>query len=245
MRRREWLGAAAASLAAAPAQSAGAAQIRAEIVRLRLRHTWTTVMSSSDYRDNVHLSYRRDGVTALGEAAPIPRYKEDAVGAKSAIEGLRTWLAGADPWRFARIERELAQKLPGQYAARAAIDIALMDWVAQKLGVPLYRYLGLDPADAPLTTFSIGIDQPGVIRQKVREAGPFPILKIKVGLDVDEQTIAAVRSGFDVTKAGAIRRKPSAKSTGLRVRGWNWSSSPCRLRCWKRRAGCAAGFACL
>jgi len=194
MRRRDWLGAAAAVLTAAPAPSAGAAQIRAEIVRLRLRHTWTTVMSSSEYRDNVHLSYRREGLTALGEAAPIPRYKEDAVAARSAIEGLRPWLEEADPWRFARIERELARKLPGQYAARAAVDIALLDWVAQKLGVPLYRYLGLDPADAPLTTFSIGIDKPEVIRQKVREAEPFPILKIKVGLDVDEETIAAVRS---------------------------------------------------
>src|SRR5437868_2822011 len=69
-----------------------------------------------------------------------------------------------------------------------------MCWYGQKLGVPLYTYFGLDRADAPLTTFSIGIDNPEVTRQKVREAAVFPILKVKVGLDTDEATIAAVRS---------------------------------------------------
>ena len=84
--------------------------------------------------------------------------------------------------------------MDGQYAAKAAIDIALMDWVAKKLGVPLYRYFGLDPKDAPVTTFSIGIDTPEITRQKVREAEAYPVLKIKVGLDTDEATIEAVRS---------------------------------------------------
>ncbi|MFN7939832.1 MAG: dipeptide epimerase, partial [Bryobacteraceae bacterium] len=73
-------------------------------------------------------------------------------------------------------------------------DIALMDWVTQKMGVPLYRYFGLDAKDAPVTTFSIGIDNPEVTRQKTREAEAFPVLKVKVGLDTDEATIDAVRS---------------------------------------------------
>jgi L-alanine-DL-glutamate epimerase-like enolase superfamily enzyme len=89
---------------------------------------------------------------------------------------------------------EVSRRMEGQYAAKAAIDIALMDWVGQKLGIPLYRYFGLDPRDAPVTTFSIGIDTPEITRQKVREAAAYPVLKIKVGLATDEATIAAVRS---------------------------------------------------
>ena len=85
-------------------------------------------------------------------------------------------------------------RVEGEWAGKAAIDIALMDWVGQKLGVPLYRYFGLDPRDAPVTTFSIGIDTPEITRQKMREAADFPVLKIKVGLDTDEATIEAVRS---------------------------------------------------
>ena len=72
-----------------------------------------------------------------------------------------------------------------------------MDWVGQKLGVPLYRYFGLDPHDAPVTTFSIGIDDPAKTRDKVREAAALKVLKIKVGLDTDEATIGAVRSVTD------------------------------------------------
>jgi L-alanine-DL-glutamate epimerase-like enolase superfamily enzyme len=76
----------------------------------------------------------------------------------------------------------------------AAVDIAICDWVGKKLGIPLYEYFGLDPADTPLTTFSIGIDTPAITRQKTREAEEFPILKVKVGLKNDEETIEAVRS---------------------------------------------------
>jgi L-Ala-D/L-Glu epimerase len=185
------------TLAAAPLAAHGAtpsATVESQVVRLNLRHTWTTTMSSSQYRDTLHLRYLRDGVTGVGEGAPIVRYHEDASSAKAAVFSVRELLTSADPWQFSKVMAQVFSRIDGQFAAKAAIDIALLDWIGQKLGVPLYRYLGLDPRDAPVTTFSIGIDTPAVTRRKVREAGPFPILKIKVGLDTDEATIAAVRS---------------------------------------------------
>jgi L-Ala-D/L-Glu epimerase len=199
MNRRDWIqGTALAALsplaAGAAASEGGKSAVETEVVRLKLRHTWTTVMSSSDYRDNLHLRYTRDGITGRGEGAAIPRYKETAVSAQKAVEALREYLAGADPRAFTKVIDTVLSKFEGEYAAKAAIDIALFDWMGQKLGVPLYRYFGLDARDAPVTTFSIGIDTPEITRQKVREAGAFPILKIKVGLKTDEETIAAVRS---------------------------------------------------
>ena len=47
--------------------------------------------------------------------------------------------------QFAKIMAEVFKRVPGEWAGKAAIDIALMDWVGQKLGIPLYRYFGLDP----------------------------------------------------------------------------------------------------
>jgi len=173
---------------------AGPATLTAEIVRLKLRHTWTTTMSSSDYRDNLHLRLTRDGVTGLGEGAPIVRYHEDAESARRAVESVRGYFLSANPWQFEKIMAEVFHRIQGQYAGKAALDIALMDWIGQKLGVPLYRYFGLDASDTPVTTFSVGIDTPEITRQKVREAEAFPILKIKVGLKTDEATIEAVRS---------------------------------------------------
>jgi L-alanine-DL-glutamate epimerase-like enolase superfamily enzyme len=98
-----------------------------------------------------------------------------------------------------------------------------MDWIGQKLGVPLYRHFGLDPGDAPVTTFSIGIDTPETTRQKVREAEAFPVLKIKVGLDTDEATIEAVRS---VTKKPLrVDANEGWKDREEAVRKINWLES--------------------
>jgi L-alanine-DL-glutamate epimerase-like enolase superfamily enzyme len=151
-------------------------------------------MSSSEYRDTLHVRYTRDGLTGIGEGAPIVRYHEDAASAKRAVDGLASFLAAADPRAFDKLMADVLRRVEGEWAAKAAVDIALLDWVGQRLGIPVHRLFGLDPADAPVTTFSIGIDTPEVTKQKVREAEAFPVLKVKVGLDTDEATIEAVRA---------------------------------------------------
>ncbi len=162
MKRRDWLKAAGAA-AAFPMyrrvpelfSSVGPrapAKLETQIVRLKLRHTWTTVMASSEYRDNLHLRFTSDGVTGRGEGAPIIRYNENAQLAQQAVESVRGLLTSADPWQFSKVVGEVFHRVEGQYAAKAAIDIALMDWVGQKLGVPLYRYFGLDARDAAAYT---------------------------------------------------------------------------------------------
>lgn len=202
------------------AQGGSSAALHTEIKRLKLRHTWTTTMSSSDYRDTLYVAYTNDGITAHGEGAPIVRYRENAEGARQAVESLREMLTAADPWQFDKIMRQAFSRVDGEWAGKAAIDIALMDWAGQKLGVPLYRYFGLDPRDTPVTTFSIGIDNPEITRQKVREAADFPVLKIKVGLDTDEATIAAVRSATD--KPLRVDANEGWRDKEVAVRKINW-----------------------
>ena len=225
MKRRDLFQALGAGAVAAPFLASTAATIEPKVVRLKLRHTWTTVMSSSEYRDTIHLHYTREGITGVGEGAPIVRYHENAESAQRAIESVQDLLASANPLQFAKIMAEVFRRVDGQNAGKAAIDIALMDWFGQKLGVPLYTYFGLDAADAPVTTFSIGIDNPEVTRQKVREADAFPVLKIKVGLATDEPTIEAVRS---------VTRKP------LRVdanEGWKDKEEAVRKINWLESQG--------
>jgi L-Ala-D/L-Glu epimerase len=69
--------------------------------------------------------------------------------------------------------------------------------VGKRLGVPLYRLWGLDPAKAPRSTFTIGIDQPEKMRAKVREAEQYPILKIKLGTDRDVEILRTIRDTTD------------------------------------------------
>lgn len=152
-------------------------------------------MSSSSYRDTVNVQYVRGGITGYGEGAPIIRYKEIPEQASQAINAIRDRIAAGDPWMYEKTLTQIRRALGDhQRAAMAAVDIAFFDWLGKKLDVPLYRFFGLDPADAPSTDFSIGIDTPEITRQKTLEAKDFPVLKVKVGLDTDEQTIEAVRS---------------------------------------------------
>ena len=203
--RREWLKMAGATGVATvmplgasamePATPNNDCQVQCGIKRLMLRHTWTTTMSSSTYRDTVNVQYRRDGVTGYGEGAPIIRYQEFPEKAMQAIDSVRDQFAADDPWKYEKTLAEIRRALGDhQRAAMAAIDIALFDWLGKRLEIPLYQLLGLDPADAPITDFSIGIDTPAITRQKTLEASDFPVLKVKVGLNTDEETIEAVRS---------------------------------------------------
>lgn len=243
MNRRNWLkttaGAAAAAalpieraLAAATTAARTRATIEAEVVRLNLRHTWTTTMSASAYRDTLFVRYTRDGITGVGEGAPIVRYHEDAAGGKKAVEQVADFVATSDPNAFDKLSTGLLERLEGEWAAKAAIDIAVLDWVGQKLGIPIYRLLGLDPAATPLTTFSIGIDTPEITRQKTREAEPYPVLKIKVGLDTDEPTIAAVRSvtrkplRVDANEGWTDREVALKKITWLETQGVEFIEQP-------------------
>ena len=225
MKRRTFFQSAAALPVAGALRAAAAPALDTRILRLNLKHTWTTTMSSSEYRDVLYTSYSRDGLTGHGEGAPIVRYQENAQGAQKAVDSVRDLLLSADPMQFAKIMNEVFARVPGEWAGKASIDLALMDWVGQKLGIPLYSYFGLDPKDTPLTTFSIGIDTPEITRQKTREAAADPILKVKVGLSTDEPTIEAVRS---------VTKKP------LRVdanEGWKDKEEAVRKINWLEKQG--------
>lgn len=202
MNRREWLktagGAAVLPLlpraAVGQSRTGAAARLETEIVRLNLRHTWTTTMSSSEYRDVIFVRYSRDGVTGVGEGAPIVRYKEDAKSARAMLEKIRGLVAGFDPWHYEKLMAQVFKQVPGEHAGKAALDIALLDWIGKRLDIPLYRLFGLDPADAAITTMSVGVDTPEVTRQKVEEARAFPVLKIKMGIGKDAATLDAIRA---------------------------------------------------
>jgi L-Ala-D/L-Glu epimerase len=117
--------------------------------------------------------------------------------------------------------------MTGNNAARAALSTALHDLAGKRLGVPLWKLWGLDAARAPLSTFTIGIDTPDMIRRKVKEAEEYPILKIKLGLDNDMEILQAIRDVTDRelrvdancgwTRKQAIRMLPVLEEFGVTV----------------------------
>lgn len=159
---------------------------------LRLKHTFTIARGGRDISPVVIVELEHDGIVGYGEAAPSSRYGEsvDTVIAFLTRLDLSRY---DDPFHLESILTYVQNVADGNTAAKAAVDLALHDWIGKKLGMPLHRYWGLDKTRTPLTSFTIGIDSPKIIEEKVREAEAYPLLKVKLGGDNDEEIIRTIR----------------------------------------------------
>jgi L-alanine-DL-glutamate epimerase-like enolase superfamily enzyme len=143
--------------------------------------------------ENVIVSISDDGITGMGEAAPNRYYGESPDSVIAALERYRPVVEGAAYWSLEAIESALSTALFSNASARAAISSALHDLYARKLGIPLYRMWGLDTESMPLSSFTIAIDDVDGLKRRVRDAAQYPILKIKLGTDRDEEIVRTVR----------------------------------------------------
>lgn len=142
----------------------------------------------------VWLRLEHEGVEGWGEADPSAYYGETADTVETALRRFAGRLEAArDPFSLEALERDLRASLGRNGSAHAAVSAALHDWIGKRLGEPLWRLWGLDPAEAPPSSYTIGIDEPGVMAEKAREAREWPILKIKLGSPDDEARLHAVR----------------------------------------------------
>ncbi|HXT16287.1 MAG TPA: dipeptide epimerase [Gemmatimonadaceae bacterium] len=135
-----------------------------------------------------------DGMEGWGEAAPNRFYGETADTALAALDRLKPIVEAANPWMLEDVEAEMNRALRFNGSVKSAISAALHDLAGKRLGVPVYRLWGLDPAKAPLSSFTIAIAaNDDELRQRVHEASAYPVLKVKLGTDHDERIIRQVR----------------------------------------------------
>jgi L-alanine-DL-glutamate epimerase-like enolase superfamily enzyme len=173
-------------------------EVRAEIVRLELAETFVISRESQDWADVVHVTLSHHGVVGRGEGAPIERYEETAGSALAFVER-HAELVGDDPFALEEIGGRLAE-IPGQHAAKAAVDAALHDLQGKLLGAPVRRVLGL-PRHGPPTSWTVWLGDPDdMARRAERVAARFHRLKLKLGggdgLDVER--VRAVRGVTDL-----------------------------------------------
>lgn len=159
---------------------------------LRLRHTFTIARSSRDVEPCIITELEHDGIVGIGEAAPSDRYGETRQTVERFLRSVDLEQF-SDPFQLDDIDAYLKKLSSNDPSARASVDIALHDWIGKRLGIPLWKLWGLNKHTTPSTSFTIGIDNPEVIEQKVREAEQYPILKVKVGVPNDEEIIKTVR----------------------------------------------------
>ena len=172
-------------------------------VELHLAHKWTIARTSGTDVAKVMVAELTgaDGTVGVGEAAPASRYRET-------IQTVQSFFEKVDPrgLSFNDVEgsMEYLETISSHdMSAKCAINLALLDGAAKRAKQPVYDMLGLGfRENQHVTSFTIGIDKPDVIRSKVVEAEPFPVLKVKVGVADDKANLKAVR---DAAPAKPVR----------------------------------------
>jgi L-alanine-DL-glutamate epimerase-like enolase superfamily enzyme len=171
-------------------------KLRYKPYELQLRHVFTLASGSRSTTPVMLTEIEYENTIGYGEASMPPYLGESH-------ETANLFLSKVDISKFSSpflIEDILAYVeniAPGNYAAKASVDIALHDLVGKLMNQPWYRIWGLNPEKTPNTSFTIGIDKPEVVKEKVREASPYKILKVKLGQGNDKEMIEAVRSVTD------------------------------------------------
>jgi L-Ala-D/L-Glu epimerase len=170
--------------------------------QLQLANTWTIARGSTNVFEVVMVELTTpDGQVGIGEASPIGRYHESPATVENFFRRVDASQLSFDNLTGSMSYLEALS--PGDMAAKCALNIALIDGAARRSGKTVYDFLGLGfRENQHVTSFSIGIAEPDVIRAKVRAAEKFPVLKLKVGVPNDETLLAALR---EVAPTKAIR----------------------------------------
>lgn len=165
---------------------------------LSLRHTFTISRGSKDQANNLLVKVKKDGIEGIGEAAPNAHYGESVESAATFLEKIN--LARLDnPFDLDALWKLFDKSGIGEYAARAAVEMAVADWIGKKLNLPLHRLWNAPSTVGPRSSVTIGIDSPNLIKKRVEEAENFPVLKVKLGGTDDEETIRLIRNVTDKT----------------------------------------------
>lgn len=161
-----------------------------------------------------------DGRSGIGESAPISRYDES-------VDTVEAFLRQVEPARLSFDDipgsmRYLDSLAPDQHAAKCAVNIALVDGAAKAARQPVCDFLKLGFTEKKhITRFSIGIDTPEIIREKVRDAARFPVLKLKVGSPGDRANFAALREAAPTKPVSVDANEGwSTKEEALRNLEW-------------------------
>src|SRR5690606_2339070 len=186
---------------------------------LELRHVFTIAAGSRSTTPVVLTELEYDGITGYGEASMPPYLGESHQSVLAFLDRVDLSQFN-DPFHTADLLAYIDQLAPKNTAAKASFDIALHDLLGKIMGQPWHRIWGYNAADAPYTSFTIGIDTAEMVRQKVREAAPYKILKVKLGLDTDKMMIETIREVTDKPLCADVNQGWKQREEGLEMAHW-------------------------
>ncbi|MEX2478480.1 MAG: dipeptide epimerase [Gracilimonas sp.] len=172
-------------------------EVKWEIIPLKLKEVFTISRGSRSEVQNVFLSISKDGITGFGEAGPNARYDETADKVVSDLEVIPHSFFDKISSPAELVKRiESLDPEPVQ-SAKTAIEMAWLDWWAKSQKKSLWKLWGENSPVTPITSYTIGLDKPEKMQDKIRVASEYPVYKIKLGTEHDREIIEAIREVTD------------------------------------------------
>ena len=163
---------------------------------LNLKHPFTIAKFSRTSTPIMLMEISYEGYTGFGEASMVPYMGENIESAMAFMAKVDlSWLKA--PFDFEELIAYLDSIAPGNPNIKAAVDIALHDLRGKMEQKPCFQYFSSDPANMPPTSYTLGIDTPEVLLQKIKEGENCHIIKVKLGRDNDKDLINTIRSASD------------------------------------------------
>jgi muconate cycloisomerase len=174
-------------------------QIHVEKFTVNKRFPLTISRGTTAQTTNIWVRICEDNIEGWGEASPfgVGNHRQSTDIIKQALLEIAPLLQKFNPMQRQEIEA-VTNKIPT--SAKAALDMAMHDWLGKQAGLPLWQLWGLDPNAIVPTSVTIGINTPEAARARVRDWLQFTdikILKVKLGspdgINADRKMLVAVR----------------------------------------------------
>lgn len=191
-----------------------------EPYELRLRHSFNLARSQRTTTPDVQVQLEYDGIIGYGEAS-MPPYLGESVESVTKFLSSLDLAQFADPFRIEDIHAYMDSIADANRAAKASVDIALHDLLGKIMGQPWYKIWGLNPDNTPNTSFTISYDaDPAEMKAKIDETAPFKVVKVKMGVGHDKETVEALRQHSDVAICVDANQGWTDKNHALEMCNW-------------------------
>ncbi|MGM9859594.1 MAG: dipeptide epimerase [Muribaculaceae bacterium] len=191
-----------------------------EPYELKLRHSFNLARSQRTTTPDVQVQLEYDGIIGYGEAS-MPPYLGESVESVTKFLSSLDLAQFSDPFRIEDIHAYMDSIADANRAAKASVDIALHDLLGKIMGQPWYKIWGLNPDNTPNTSFTISYDaDPAEMKAKIDETAPFKVVKVKMGVGHDKETVEALRQHSDVAICVDANQGWTDKNHALEMCNW-------------------------
>lgn len=163
-------------------------------LNLPLSHRFTISRGSTDEVRTLFVRISDEGIEGWGEAAAVKYKGQSRESMRKSLELISHRLLKVSPSDLIEEWEDFVIPHLGSSGALAGLNMALWDWKSKQAKVPLKKLWGGTGDLSPVTSFTIGIDTPEIMAQKVVEARDYPVLKVKLGFKGDVEVLEMLQA---------------------------------------------------